>query len=236
MQLVEVVKNEIVTDSITVARKFKLKHKDVVSNIQKLNGDINKLRGDGIPPKPQEVVREYRGVNFTAYLMTREYFSLLSMRFKGEKALEWQIKFNKAFYVMEESLLKADLNKQDRHWLASRENGKLARKDETDVIKEFVEYAKAQGSTKAGFYYKHITTATYKALGLMEQKYPKLRDTMNFYELSELVLAERLATQSLKKYMELGRDYHDIYESVKADLFNFADSMRISVEHNNDTH
>ena len=230
MQLVEVVKKEIVTDSVTVARKFGMKHAEVVSVIKKLNADISKLRVVSNHPKPQEVEREYRGAKFIAYLMSRDYFSLLSMRFKGAKALEWQIKFNKAFYAMEESLLKADMNQQDQQWLSARTDSKLARKSETDVIKEFVEYAKAQGSTKAEFYYKHITNATYKALGLMEQKYPKLRDTMNFYQISELVLAERLAAQSLKKYMELGRDYHDIYVSVKDDLTNFANAMRIGVE------
>ena len=231
MQLVELVnKTEVVTDSVTVARKFGIKHKDVVSNILKLSSDIEKLRGDGIPPKPTEVEREYRGAKFTAYLMTREYFSLLSMRFKGQKALEWQIKFNQAFYSMEGALLKMEHNKQDEVWLENRNQGKIGRREETDAIKQFVEYAKGQGSTKAAFYYKHITDATYKALGLMNQKYPKLRDTMNFYEISELLLAERLATQALKKYMDLGRNYKDIYESVRDDLINFANAMRIGVQ------
>jgi hypothetical protein len=124
-------------------------------------------------------------------------------------------------------VLTSDENATDKTWLGQRDLGKIARREETDVIKEFVEYAKAQGSKKAGFYYKHITNATYKALGLMVQKKPKLRDFLNLYEVSELLLAERVAKNSLRKYMDLEREYHDIYNSVKDDLISFGSGLKI---------
>ncbi len=164
--------------------------------------------------------------------MNREFFSLLAMRFKGKEAFEWQVKFNHAFYEMERHILQTELNKQDVDFLNIRHVGKIERKVETDVIKQFVEYATEQGSKNAKFYYKHITNATYKALGLMFQKKPKLRDSLNIYEISELILAERLARQSLQKYMELERHYKDIYESVKEDLLRFATGMRLSITEN----
>lgn len=149
------------------------------------------------------------------------------MRFRGKKALEWQVKFNDAFYEMEKHILQTELNKSDSGFIKIREQSKIARKQETDTIKDFVEYATNQGSSSAKFYYKHITNATYKALGLMVQRKPKLRDSLNIYEVSELLLAERTAQNSLKKYMNLNRNYKDIYESVKDDLVKFADALRI---------
>ena len=230
MELVEVKKDDIFCDSLMVARKFGQKHANVVVTIKKLLSDLEKLRVGSNDPKQLNIIleeRNYRGRDYTAYLMNRQFFSLLSMRFRGTKALEWQIKFNSAFYEMEKHILQSELNKSDAGFLKIREQGKIARKQETSVIKDFVDYATNQGSSSAKFYYKHITNATYKALGLMTQRKPKLRDSLNIYEVSELLLAERLAQNSLKKYMDLDRNYKDIYDSVRDDLIKFGEGLRI---------
>jgi len=236
MQLVEVKKEEVYCDSLIVARKFEQPHKEVVKRILKLEDDFNKLRGVSNPPKTLKENREYRNQKYTAYLMNREFFSLLVMRFKGIKALEWQIKFNNAFYAMEEQLVKEKTNASNTYWLKGRKTLTNGRKETTDVIKDFVEYATRQGSTKAKYYYTHITTATYRALDLMYQKKPKLRDTLNIYEIGELLLTERFARNSLKKYMDLNRNYKDIYESVRDDLVAYAENIKIPklVERNKD--
>lgn len=227
MELVEVKKNEVYCDSHIVAKKFGYKNANVANVIEKVMSDLKDIRVDGADPKVMTEEREYRGNKYTSYLMNRDFFSFLVMRFKGKKAIEWQLKFIAAFNAMEKRILAADDNATDPKWLGQREQGKIARLEETDVIKDFVEYATGQGSKSAKFYYKHITNATYKALGLMVQSKPKLRDTMDLYEISELLLAERIAKNSIKKYMELGRGYKDIYESVKEDLISFGSGLRL---------
>jgi len=228
MELVEVKKGEIYCDSHIVAKKFGLKNAYVADRIKKVMSDIGDLRVNGVDPKCHTEEREYRGNKYTAYLMNRDFFSFLVMRFKGKKAIMWQLKFIAAFNAMEQRLFDADKNATDPKWLSQRNQGKIARREETDVIKDFVEYATDQGSKSAKFYYKHITNVTYKALGLMVQRKPKLRDTMNLYEISELLLAERIARNSLGKYMELERHYKDIYDSVKNDLLAFGSGLRIN--------
>ncbi len=227
MDLVEVNKKEVFCDSSVVARKFNIKHNKVVRTIEKLEEDIGELRGTSGTPKIFKEEREYRGRKYTAYIMNREFFSLLVMRFKGKNALEWQLKFNSAFYQMEKRIFQLSTNEKDKEWIGTREKSKLIRRDETDIIKEFVEYATEQGSKSAKFYYKHITNASYAALGLMSQKKPKLRESMNIIEISELMLAERYAKDLLKKYMDTGMFYKDIYKFVKEDLINFSNNLRI---------
>jgi len=227
MQLVEVKKDEVYCDSLIVARKFNQKHNQVIKRILKLESDLEKLRGVSNYPKTIKEDREYRGTKYTAHLMNREFFSLLVMRFKGIEALGWQIKFNQAFYEMEAHIIKEKTNAANTVWLGQRKQLVVGRKEETDIIKQFVEYATEQGSTKAHYYYKHITNATYKALGLLIQKKPKLRDTLNMYEISELLLMERCATNRIKHYMEIERNYKDIYESVKDDLIEYGSKIRI---------
>ena len=227
MELVEYKKKDIYCDSSMVAKKFNIQHAKVVRTIETL---IERLRVTNCHAKIESFQKEYRGQVFTAYLMDREFFSMLSMRFNNKKALEWQIKFNNAFYEMEERILKSLENKEDDNFIEARVQTKIGRREETDIIKDFIDYATNQGSKSAKFYYKHITNATYKALELMIHKKPALRDTLDIYQLSELLLAERLAKNSLKKYMDMGRNYKDIYESVKEDLLVFGNSLKLTLE------
>ena len=220
-------KGEVYCDTGLIARKFGMQHAKVVQAMNTLIPKLDDFRVPGFHPKFEVEGREYRGKKYTAYLLNRDCFILLGMRFDTKLARKWQGHFIAAFNSMEQRILLADKNATDRRWLGQREQGKVVRKEETDVIKEFVDYATSQGSKSAVFYYKHITNATYKALGLMVQRKPKLRDTMNLYEISELLLAERLARNSLKKYMDMKRHYKDIYNSVKDDLITFGTGLRL---------
>ena len=227
MEIVESKRGQVFCDSNMVAKKFGVKHADVVNKMKTIIPKLDDFRVEVFYPKYWTEERNYRGKDYTAYLMNRDCFMILGMRFDTKRSRKWQGQFIAAFNVLENQVLLADKNATDIKWLGHRKLLTDGRKKETDVIKEFVEYAKDQGSKKAGFYYKHITNATYKALGLMVQKKPKLRDSLGLYEVSELLLAERVARNSLKKYMDLKRDYHDIYDSVKDDLLLFGKGIRI---------
>lgn len=227
MELVELKKGNIYCDTGMIARKFGMQHAKVVQAMETLIPKLDDFRVTGFHPSFEKEDREYRGTKFTAYLLNRDCFILLGMRFDTKQARKWQGQFIAAFNSLEQRILSADANATDPTWLTQRYQGKVARISETDTIKKFVSYATEQGSKSAQFYYKHITTATYKALGLMYQRKPKLRDSMNLYEIAELLLAERIAKNSLKKYMELGRNYKDIYESVKDDLMMFCNGLHL---------
>ncbi len=228
--LVEMKENDIFCDSSMVAKKFGQKHDKVRIIIERLCKDLLTLpESMAISNRPKVITekRVYRGREYNAFLMNRPFFSLLCMRFKGVKALEWQVKFNDAFYDMEKAILQEKLNKDSDLWLDTRSQGKLVRLETTDVIKEFVDYATSQGSKSAKFYYKHVTMATYKALGLMQQKQPKLRDTLNCLQLGFLQSAEYVAQKSLKKHMAEEYPYKLIYKHVCNDLNTFANSLMI---------
>ena len=222
MELVEVKKDGIFCDSQMVARKFKQKHNHVTGVIE---GLIDDFRGTQHSPKIIKEEREYRGRQFTAYLMDRKFFTMLAMRFKGKTAFEWQNKFVDAFFNMERQLLLEASHRDNERWLTQRAQGKVARLEMTDCVKEFIDYATVQGSANAKFYYKHVTTATYKALGLLAQKKPKLRDTLDLMELSYLQSAEFLVQRALRRYMEEGYPYKAIYRHLCDDLERYAQSL-----------
>ncbi len=230
-QLVTTDGRQVLTDTQIIARAIGMKHVEVMRMLQRLLDDLPELRVVPDHTKTEMFVRlekrNYRGKDFEAAVMDRDAFMLLVMRFETQRAYEMQIAFIKAFKEMERRLLQSESNRRDQAWIASRDSGKIGRKEETDVIKEFVDYATAQGSKSAQFYYKHITMATYRALELLVQRKPKLRDTLNCYELAELLLAERLVTVKLKEYMDKNRHYKDIYETVADDLLAYATSIKL---------
>lgn len=232
--LVENKRGEVFADSGLVARRFGIKHKKVELVIEKVLNDYPDLRVLSKYPQTDEIyfteTRIYHGQQYTAYMMNRAFFSLVAMRFTTKPAREWQRKFNAAFYELENQLLLANSQRQDAQWLAQRVQTKLLRKAETDVIEEFVNYATAQGSNHANNYYRLITRATYRALGLIQYKQPNLRDTLNALQLSWLVTLESVAQASLRKYMKLNVHYKEIYKLVDSELRQYASPLTL-LEH-----
>lgn len=144
-QLVTVEKQSVLTDTQIIARSLGIKHAYVMDVINKFLDDYPDLRVGQTDPKIPEYIRleqrNYRGRDFTAAVMNKECFTLLFMRFETPKARELQRKFNTAFYEMEKALLREKSNSDDPMWLATRRQSKAIRLGETDVIKQFVEYA-----------------------------------------------------------------------------------------------
>jgi phage regulator Rha-like protein len=231
MTIVEVKSNEAFADSALVARKFGMKHAKIVSVIESTLSDYPDLRVLSNHPKANEKhfteARIYRGQPYTAYMMNRAFFSLVAMRFTTKQAREWQRKFNNAFYELENQLMLAEGNKQDPQWLEQRTQAKTLRKAETDVIKQFVDYATVRGSKNAKYYYKSITKATYRALGLIQHGAPNIRDTLDSLHLAWLVTLESVAQASLSQYMSQNLPYKEIYRLVADDLERYAEPLTL---------
>ena len=235
-QLTEIKNNNVFCDSRMVAEKFGYDHNKVVRVIDRIIGKLDRFNPDnlsGLNTHFPEFVNQaygYRGRVFKYYEMNKTAFSLLAMRFETDRAFEWQLKFVQAFEIMERRLLDVQNNKNDATWRVQREQGKLVRLTAMDTVKDFVEYATAQGSENAKFYYKHITVACYRCLQLIEAKKPKLRDTLDTLELHQLMMAEIVAERSIRRHMDAGEHYKAIFSLVKIDLERFAESLMIGYQ------
>ena len=214
---------KILCDSRVIADKFKKKHAYVTRAIQKLKNDF---KGDLESPLIQEREDEYRGKKYTYYEMDREFFSHLSMRFKGKQAFEWQKQFIKAFFQMEQALLRQN----NLEWKQEREQGKQIRIGLTDEIKTFIDYAISQGSQNAKHYYSTITKMNYKALKLIEanEKIDKnFRNTLDIMDLHNLLSSEQVARKALMDGVEQKLHYKDIFQLAKQRVLQFADIILV---------
>ena len=124
--------------------------------------------------------------------------------------------------------MQAELEK-GRHsidWRTNRTTGRVERLNLTDTIKDFVEYATAQGSSSAKMYYANITKMEYKALELIEKADNKIngnfRDALSCTELGHLITAESIARGAIEKGMKQKMHYKDIYQLAKYEVETFS--------------
>ena len=110
-------------------------------------------------------------------------------------------------------------------WQQSRQQGKVARKDETFEIKLFIEYAKAQGSTHANYYYQNLTRAAYKALFLLDSPMMEIREKLGPVQLSALATVEYVANKSLQEGMKKGMPYKDVFVLARDRMFELGRSI-----------
>jgi len=251
---------QLFTTSLDVAEKFGKRHKDVLKSIRKIiEGSAGvtpepkfrlwvKTPGRKIAPGSTQATSKIEGVdswglhNFVEssyldeqiqrrpmFLMTRSGFSILAMGFTGKAALEWKIRYESAFSAMEQALL----NQQNLSWQQARSQGKLARREETDVVAAFVEYAKRQGSTHAAHYFSLVTNMTYSALFLVSKASPRpFRDLLDSLQLIYLAAAESIVQQALEDGMAQVMNYRDIYPLARLRVEAYAATLprkRLSV-------
>lgn len=100
---------------------------------------------------------------------------------------------------------------KDENWLGIRREAKQARRNETDQIKLFVEYAKNQGSQNAERYYTVFT----KLVNSKLMSDGRQRDNLSQETLMELKALETLVKMRIRKLMQSNSPYKMIYQDVK---------------------
>lgn len=222
--LVYTEKGKVFCTSLDIAREFNIMHKHILEKINNLTADIPTVKNQFLE---SEFTNE-RNRKYPMFIMNRDGYMTLVMELNA-KSKESRILlsgkkqlFIQAFNKMEKIILQQQLNKNNLEWSKSREQGKQIRLELTDEVKNFVDYAKNQGSKNAERYYANITKMEYKALGFIEQSKPKIRDTLDLMQLHQLILAEDLCRKQLNKYMLENLHYKEIYILVKQDIENFS--------------
>ena len=201
-ELVYLKNEQALTDSLTVAEMFEKQHKHVLEKIEKI---LNDSAENSAQCFHKTRYKDASGKWNTKYLMNRDGFTFLVMGFTGKKANEWKWKYIDAFNKME----KVVMERQTTVWLKTRQQGKLIRKGETDVIQKLVEYAREQGSGHADMLYMTYTKLANKMAGITT------RDSATNSQLNELSTMERIIAKVVLEEMAEGIHYKQIYKDCK---------------------
>lgn len=107
---------------------------------------------------------------------------------------------------------------QQLYWQQTRQQTKENRLLETDSIKEFVEYAKRQGSQHANRYYCSFTKMANKAAGITSK-----RDEASIQQLNSLVLIEHIITEVIQDSIRQEKPYKEVYLDCKNQIQRFVE-------------
>ena len=203
-ELVYLKNDEAVCDSLQVAEKFGKNHQHVLESIDKLtveNSTVAEMFSKG-------TYTASNGHTYRKMFMNRDGFALLVMGFTGKNALDWKLKYIKAFNQMEAFIKE----KSTQEWIETRKAGKLTRKAETAVIKKLVEYAKGQGSEHADKLYMTYSKLANKMAGIQK------RDEATVMQLNNLSLMENIILHVIDTGILTGKHYKEIYQDCKKRL------------------
>lgn len=206
-ELVKVFRNDAVVSSLQVAEHFRKRHDHLLRIIKDAESTAPKI-GDVEKPFTKSTYIDKKGERRPMYYLNRDGFSFVVMGFTGKKAAEWKWKYIQAFNQMEKLLTE----RQTSAWLESRKAGKLTRRTETDVIKDLIAYAKAQGSQHADMLYQTYSKLANKMAGISK------RDLANIKQLNVLDEVESMILHVIKLGMIQGKPYKEIYRDCKRRL------------------
>ena len=214
-ELITIKKDKAVTSSLKVAEMFHKRHDNVLRDIRNLDcSEEFRLLNFGESRYMNEQ-KHYQPM----YYMTKDGFTFLVMGYTGKKAAEFKEDYIKAFNLMENTLKE----KSTAAWIETRQQGKLTRKAETDVLKQLVEYAKKQGSGHADMLYMTYSKLANKYAGVDK------RDNATVMQLNNLSLMEHIILNVIQNGITAGMYYKEIYKASKARLETMKDIAFLEV-------
>ena len=218
--LVKLIRGEPRWTSNRIWEEFWIAHNEILKKIKSFVGKISPVRFEKMFKKSTYINPRWQ--KYPNYLLNRDWYMFLVMNISTKKAHDKKLQFIEAFNEMEKIILR----QQNVEWAKTRELWKQVRLQTTDIIKEFIEYAKGQwASAWVKFYYASLTKAEYKALKLLQHDKPKTRDMLDKMEIFHLTVAENLLKNVIKEEMGKNTHYKEIYLLCKIALEKFASTL-----------
>jgi phage regulator Rha-like protein len=208
-ELVIMQQYDVFTTSLIIAENLDLKHENVIKLIKKYSyvDNLRVVQTRKVSTKGRAIVE---------HLLTEEQaLILVSLMKNTEPVIKFKIGLVQAFIKYRKLSAQLLAQKNSADWLEKRRETKVMRRECTDKIQKFVEYAKAQGSKSAEKYYMSLTRMELTGLFIIEQKYPNHRDVMSMRQLNLIEMADEVIGNALEDGMNQGLPYKECYVLAK---------------------
>lgn len=217
--IVIIEKENLLVGTSDLAKGFGIEHKRIKEMIEKYKIEFEswgEVLGD-LRPKPKDP----KGGRPLDQLLLNEPQAtyLTTLLSNNDKVRKFKHFLTDQFFKQRKLLNDLIIQKQNVAWIEQRESGKIARKQETEHIQMFTDYAKSQGSKNYRHYYSSITNMQHKTL--FPVKYAQFKGSgvfRNFLDRAELNIVEisdRVVAQAILEATKLEKPYKEVFEYLK---------------------
>jgi phage regulator Rha-like protein len=217
-----ILKNEkLYISTNIISKKCDVEHRSILKLIKTHREDIEYF-GKLI----EDIEKIPKGRPLSIFLLNEEQFTFLVTLMQNSKVTVQAKKYiTKEFFKMRKWILEQKTQKQNQQYIETRNQSKIGRKQETDIIKIFVEYAKSQGSQSADKYYMIISKMENSAFFVLQEKFKNVREMLNIKQLSLIIVADMIVKQSIIEGMDKEMFYKDIFQLAKKRVLAMANSL-----------
>jgi phage regulator Rha-like protein len=216
---VEIYNDEPRAGTFLISQGFEREHKYILELVRKYENDFKdfgclkrrKLKSTGGRAANEILLNEDQAM-FLGTLLRN-----------NSKSVPFKKGLIKAFKRCRQQLAAVQDYHENPAYLVTRDAGKIVRKQTTDVMQKFVEYAESQGSKNASRYYGNITRMLNSLLFIVDGKYKNLRNVMSTQQLMTTSSAEQIIDRGLIDGMARKKYYKDIYKDIKSKVRLFAE-------------
>jgi phage regulator Rha-like protein len=214
------------TTSKKIADGCKVEHDSVAILVKKYKTDLNDMG-----------FADFKSVKFKTagrpgieFILDEEQSTFLITLMKNSRiVVDFKKKLVKEFYKQRSFIINTEAMKKNASWIEERKKGKVSRKDTTDTIKSFIEYAVKNGSKNGERYYGNYTRMQNAALFILQQKYKNIRDVLDGQQLSVLNTCDQIVSKAIRDGMKEGLFYKDIFQRAKKDVLLFVELIGTSI-------
>lgn len=222
---VEIYNDELRCGTFLISEGFNREHRRLLELISKYKDRFLRL-GDNAVSKSlimRRVPARKAGRPIDEIMLNEKQAIFLGTLFRNtDRVLDFKEKLANDFVDQKDLLVALSTQKQSIEWIENRASGKISRREETDTIKDFVLYAKAQGSLNADRYYVTLSNCVNSTMFEFGGKFTNKREVMTATQLLDVKFADKVVSRGLIEGMEQSLPYKDIYRLVKGRLVGLA--------------
>ena len=226
--LISVRGGEPTVSTFDIARGFNRDHKIVVKLVEKYRETFESMGNNKVLSKGLIIVTrktEKAGRPVLEYMLNEAQAIFLGTLFRtlNKEVLKFKATLAIEFVRIKRELLSLRVEHKTNEYHTARLESVLKRRDTTDTMKEFVEYAENQGSKHPSYYYQNITKMVNSMLFIVDSRYTSLRSVLTASQLMTVASAEGIVSKALHDGMKRNTYYRDIYKQVKKNVMLFAE-------------
>jgi phage regulator Rha-like protein len=212
--------NTPITTTKIISEQTGVLHRNVKRLIDRHEEDFTEF---GAFKKPQKLPKDN---TLDVYYLNEEHaLFLITLMRNNETVTNLKKQLVKQFVTMRKWILEQETMQANEAYKQQRLKGKNTRLQETNIIKEFIEYAKSQGSTSAEKYYMIISKMENQAFFILKEKFPNVREILNMEQLAKIEFADIVVKNAIIEGMNAGIGYKDIYKLAKEKVIDASNTL-----------